>query len=173
MHGLVRCTHWVHVFTRVQGRCDNHRCHNKTPDRKWDGDVNDETPGSDGLRISEFEKKQHSELRFDARGRKSIFGARRGQTSSLRRGAARDGLRWKSQDRKKFWLCLLMWKNLKLEKVIKRFIPEPISYFSDSYVYEHLWTFSVSVWMCLFHVFVSWSYFWIYIYIYIYIYGSK
>ena len=29
VHGLVRCTHWVQVFTRVQGGCDNLRCHNK------------------------------------------------------------------------------------------------------------------------------------------------
>ena len=35
-------------------------------------------------------------------------------------------------------LSLLMSKNLKLEKVIKSFVPEPISsVFSDSYDYEH------------------------------------
>ena len=34
----------------------------KTQDRKWTGDVNDVMPGSDGLRILEFEK--NSELRF-------------------------------------------------------------------------------------------------------------
>ena len=122
--------------------------------------MNDVMPGSDGLRIWEFEKK--TELRFDARGRKLIFGARRSQTSSLRRGAARGGLRWKSQHSKKLCLSLLMSKNLKLKKVNKSFVLEPkmrvvsVSCFSDSYVYEHLWTFSVSV--CLFHVFVSWSY---------------
>ena len=54
--------------------------------------------------------------------------------------------------------------NLKLKRVNKSFVPEPkkrvvsVSCFSDSYVYEHLWTFSVSVWICLFHEFVSWSY---------------
>ena len=28
------------------------------------------------------------------------------------------------------------------------------------YIYEHLWTFSVSVWICLLYVFISWLYFW-------------
>ena len=31
MHGLVRCTHWVQVFTCARGVCDNQRCHNKNP----------------------------------------------------------------------------------------------------------------------------------------------
>ena len=31
VRGLVRCTHWVQVFTHTQGRCDNQRCHNKNP----------------------------------------------------------------------------------------------------------------------------------------------
>ena len=66
------------------------------------------------------------------------FGARRGQTSRLRRGAACGGVRWKSQRRKKMDLSFLMSKNLKLKRVIKSFIPEPISCFSDSYMrYEH------------------------------------
>ena len=51
-----------------------------------------------------------------------------------------------------------MLKNLKLKKVIKSFVSQPISCFSDSYVYEHLWTFSISVDICLFHVSVSCSY---------------
>ena len=56
-------------------------------------------------------------------------------------------------------LSLLMSKNLKLKMVIKSFVPEPISsVFGFLYAYEHLWTFSVSVWICLFHVFGSWSY---------------
>ena len=62
------------------------------------------------------------------------------------------GVRWKSQHRKKLCLSLLMSENLKLKKVIKSFVLEPkrrvvsVSCFSDSYVYEHLWTFSVCVW---------------------------
>ena len=52
-----------------------------------------------------------------------------------------------------------MSKNLKLKKIIKIFVTEPISCFSDSCMrYEHLWTLSVSVWICLFHIFISWSY---------------
>ena len=31
VHGLVRCTHWVQVFTCARGGCDNQRCHNKNP----------------------------------------------------------------------------------------------------------------------------------------------
>ena len=55
-------------------------------------------------------------------------------------------------------------KTLNSKKVNKSFVPGPkkrvvsVSCFSDSYVYEHLWMFSVSVWICLVHVFVSWSY---------------
>ena len=47
-------------------------------------------------------------------------------------------------------LSLLMSKNLKLKKVVKSFVPEPISCFSFSYTRMNilwtLWTFSVSVW---------------------------
>ena len=149
----------MQVFTRVQGGCDNHRCHNKKP--RWEnrtGDVNDVVPGSDGLRILEFEKK--SELRFKLRMRelrfglgrsKSIFGARRGQTSSLRRGAHVVDSDGKVRiERNCVCLSLLMLKNLKLKKVNKSFVPEPISCFSDS--------------LCLFHVYVSWLYFWMWIY---------
>ena len=126
--------------------------------------------GSDGLRILKFEKR--SWLRFGLGRGKSIFGALRGQTSCLQRGAARGGVIWKNQHRKKLCLSLLMSKNLKLKKVIKSFVPEPkkrvvrvFRVFSDSYVYEHLWTFSVSVWICLFHISVS--------QVYIYIFLSK
>ena len=51
-------------------------------------------------------------------------GARRGQTSSFQRGAARSRVRWKSQHSKKLCLSLLMSKNLKLKKVNKSFVPE-------------------------------------------------
>ena len=47
----------------------------KPPDRKYDRGREDVMPGSDGPRILEFEK--NIQLRFDARGRKLIFGARR------------------------------------------------------------------------------------------------
>ena len=82
-------------------------------------------PGRNGLRILGFEKK-NSELSLGFRWVKLIFGARRGQTSSWRRGAARGGVRWKSQHSKKLSLSLLMSKNFKFKKVIKIFVPEPI-----------------------------------------------
>ena len=81
-------------------------------------------------------------MRFEARGRKLILGAR--QTSSLRWGVAHGGVRWKSQQRKKLCLSLLMSKNLKLKKVIKSFIPKPkesrqvFRVFSDSYMFMNI-----------------------------------
>ena len=55
-------------------------------------------------------------------------GARRGQTSSLRRGAARGGVRWKSQHCQKV--------------LIKTFVPEPISFFFPILICVWtLWTF--------------------------------
>ena len=94
--------------------------------------------GSDGLRILEFEK--NSELRFDLGRSKSIFGARRSQTNSLRRGPHVVGSDGKvSIERNCFSLSLFMSKNLKLKKVNKSFVPEPIScfpyvYFTYSYL---------------------------------------
>ena len=59
--------------------------------------------------------------------------------------AACGGVQWKSQHSKKLCLSLLMSKNLKLKKVIKSFIPEPVLCFSDSYMFMNimniLWTF--------------------------------
>ena len=63
---------------------------------------------------------------------------RRGQTRSLRRGAARSWVRWKSQHSKKLCLSLLMSKNLKLKKVIKSFESERILCFSDSYMFRNI-----------------------------------
>ena len=33
VHGLVRCTHFLLVFMRVRGGCDNQRCYNEKPQR--------------------------------------------------------------------------------------------------------------------------------------------
>ena len=69
-------------------------------------------------------------------------------------------------------LSLVMSKNLKLTKVIKSFVPEPkkkkkresssvLSVFGFLYMFMNICErFSVSIWKCLFHVFISWSYFW-------------
>ena len=95
--------------------------------------MNDVMPGSDELRILGFEKKQ--KLRFDARRSKSIFRACRGQTSSLQWVLHVVRVRWKIQHRKKLCLSLLMLENLKLKKVIKSFVLEPISCFSDSCIH--------------------------------------
>ena len=93
-------------------------------------------PGSDGLRILEFEKKKKQLVSWDSTLEEESWfsGARRGQTSSLRWGTARGGVRWKSQLSKKLCLSLLMSENLKLKKVNKSFGPEPILCCSDSYI---------------------------------------
>ena len=104
-----------------------------------------------GLRILRFEKKQ--ELRFKLRTSKLIFGARRGETSwglrSVPHVVGSDG-----KVSIKLCLSLLMSKNLKLKMVIKSFVPEPIS---------SVFGFRYSMNICLFHVFISWSYFWTWI----------
>ena len=143
MHGLVRCTHWVQVFTLARGGCDSHRCHNKTPRKKmglgmWMTSCLEAT----GWGFWDLKKKGVS---WDSTLKEGSWfsGARRGQTSSLQRGATRGGIRWKSQHRKKLCLSLLVSKNLKLKKVIKSFVPEPrksssvSSVFGFLYAYEH------------------------------------
>ena len=61
--------------------------------------------------------------------------------------------RWKSQHRKKLCLSLLMSKNLKLIKVIKSFVSEPISsVFGFLYAYEH---YEHSMNICTNHVLIS------------------
>ena len=49
-------------------------------------------------------------------------------------------------------LSLLMSKNLKLKKVNKSFVPEPVSCFSDSYMRMNI--------MNVLCMWISWSYFW-------------
>ena len=64
-------------------------------------------------------------LSFSVRGRRLTFGARRNQTSSLRRGAARGGggYRWKSQHRKIVYHSPYVEKSFN-SKAIKCFVPE-------------------------------------------------
>ena len=94
-----------------------------------------------GLRILRFEKKAVSwDLNSEQESWDSTLEGR--QFSELAEAilvvcggvAARSGVRWKSQHRKKLCLSFLMPKNLKLKKVDKSFVPEPISCFSDSYM---------------------------------------
>ena len=68
---------------------------------------------------------EKSELSFSVRGRRLTFGARRDQTSSLRRGAARAGWGgiWKSQHRKIVYHSPYDEKPLN-SKVIKSFVPD-------------------------------------------------
>ena len=70
-----------------------------------------------------FEKSH--ELSISVRRRRLTFGARRDQTSSLRRGAARvgGGGRWKSQHRKIVYHSPYVEKPFN-SKVIKSFVPE-------------------------------------------------
>ena len=93
--------------------------------------------------------------------RELIFGARRGQTSSLQRRPHVVGVWWKSQHRKKLCLSLLMSKNLKLKKVIKCFVPEPkesrqvfrvfripIRVWSIWTFNEHMYISRTRIWLC-------------------------
>ena len=66
-------------------------------------------------------------------------------------------MRWKSQHRKKLCLSLLMLENLKLKKVIKSFVPEPISCFrnpmrkSGALFKKHCEHYEHSMSICTFH----------------------
>ena len=124
-------------------------------------------PWSDGRRILEFEKKTVSwDLGSDEASRFSELAEARPVVCGGVPHVV--GVKWKSQHRKKLCLSLLMLENLKLKKVNKSFIPEPkkrivsVSCFSNSFVYEHLWMFSVSVWICLFQVILYWIFWCIY-----------
>ena len=101
--------------------------------------------------------KKNSVLRFGLGRSKSIFGARRGQTSSLRWGATVVGSDGKVSPERNCVSLSSCWKTLNSKKLIKVLYLNQFRVFQIP-VYEHLWTFSVSVWICLFHEFVSWSY---------------
>ena len=127
VHGLVRCTHWVQVFRRPWGGCDNQRCHNKTPRlemKPWTWIMS----CPEALRILEFEKRTVSWDSSLEEGSRFLVSPRRDLLESTK-CAAHGGVRWKSQHSKKVCvsLSLLVSKNLKLKKVIKSFVPEPMS----------------------------------------------
>ena len=118
------------------------------------GDVNDVMPGSDGVRILWFEKKTVSwDSTLDEGSRFSeLAEARPVVCGEVLHVVGSDGK--VSIERNCVCVCvslslslsLLVSINLKLKKVIKSFVPEPISCFSDSCAYEHyehsiLWTF--------------------------------
>ena len=109
----------------------------KTPDRKWDwGREWRHARKRWGFRG--FEKKAVS---WDLNSEQAIRFLARAEGST--KCAARAGVRWKSQHRKKLCLSLLMSKNLKLKKVIKSFVPEPIStVFGFLYMFMNiLWSY--------------------------------
>ena len=126
-------------------------------------------PRSDGLRILEFEK--NSGLRFGLGRSKSIFGARRGETSWGLRNVPRvcwvsesraDDVRTVSIVRNCVSLSPLMSENFKLKKVNKNFVPEPKesrqSVSSVSWIpmpNERFRTFYIFVCICTFHILIS------------------
>ena len=89
----------------------------KTPDKKWTGDVNDVMPGS-------------AEDLGDLKEKSVSWDSSLAEVSRFLLGSTKCAVRLL----KKFCLCLLMTKNLKLKKVNKSFVPEPISGFSNSYM---------------------------------------
>ena len=108
----------------------------KTPDRKWDWGrewhhARRWWAEDFGIwkKLVSWDSNQEEGRRFSelAEARPIVCGG----------GAARGRIRWKSQDRKKLCLSLLMSENLKLKKVIKSFVPESIlSVFRFLYAYE-------------------------------------
>ena len=91
----------------------------------------------EALRILEFEKKKESwDLGLDKASWFSELAEVRPVGST--KCATCGGVKWKSQHSKKLCLSLLMSKNLKLKKVIKSLIPEPIACFSDSYMHMNI-----------------------------------
>ena len=113
------------------------------------------------LRILKFEKK--GELRFGLGRSKSIFGVRRGQTSSLQWGphvVRSDGKVSIERNCVSLSLSLLMSKNLKLKRVIKDSYLNNFV-FSDSYMhmfmnicerfpyrYKHVYISRINIWLC-------------------------
>ena len=99
------------------------------------GDVNDVMPGS-AEDFGIWKKKQLVEIR---RCTKQVeFRSKPRRPVVCGGGPARGGLRWKSQDRKKLCLSLLMSKNLKLKKGNKKFRTwTNFGVFGFLYVYEH------------------------------------
>ena len=139
MHGLVRCTHWVQVFT-CAGWMWQSDVTIKTPDRKC-------TRGREWCHAQKHWgfwnlKKKNSELRFGLGWRKSIFGACWGQTSNLREEPHVVGADGKVSIERNC-LSLLMSKNLKLKKVNKRI--------SWSYIFLHMciWNIHISGYVTL------------------------
>ena len=108
----------------------------KTPDREM-GPGMWMTSCQEALRIWGIWKKSVSWDSSLEEGSRFLVSPRRDQLGSTK-CAARGGLRWKSQHSKKLYFSLLMLKNLKLKKVIKSFVPEPISCFSDSYMFMNI-----------------------------------
>ena len=91
-------------------------------------------------KILEFEKKK-KRVSWDSsleEGSRFLISPRRDQLG-FTKCVARGGVRWKSQHRKKSCFSFLMSKNLKLKKVNKSFVPEPIS--SVFRIPIYLWTF--------------------------------
>ena len=110
-------------------------------------DVNDVTPGGDEQGILGFEKKAVSwDSSLEERSRFSELAEARPVVCGG--GAARGGVRWKNQHRKKLCLSLLMSKKLKLKKVNKSFVPKPISCVFRIPICEWtLWTFYACVYL--------------------------
>ena len=128
----------------------------KNPDRKWGGDVNDVMPGS-AEDLGDLKKKQFVEIQTWARpddlvryGHRTLV--RWVEGWDLNSEQERRFLVWPRRDQlgsmkcaarllKKLCLSLLMSKYLKLKKVIKSFVPEPISCFLIPICVWTLWTF--------------------------------
>ena len=161
MHGLVKCTHWVQVFTHTRWGCDNHRCHNNPPpDRKCDWGCewrHARKRWAEDFGIWKKTKTVSWDLDLDeASWFSELAKARSVWVDELPAHWLSQWVQsWQctnSQHSKKLCvsLSLLMSENLKLKKVNKSFVPETkesrqvFRVFSDSYTSKNimniLWT---------------------------------
>ena len=138
VHGLVRCTHWVQVFTRARGRCDHQR---KPQIENRTGDLNDVMPG----RAKDFGIWKKKTVSWDLNSEQQSWDSSLVEGGQFLVSPRRDQLgttKCAARLLKKLCLSLLMSKNLKLKKVIKSFVPEPIlRVFGFLYVLWTLWKF--------------------------------
>ena len=160
MHGLVRCTHWVQAFTCAWGRCDNHKYHNKNPREEIGlGMWMTSCPEAMGWGFWDLKRNSWDLDSDEASWFLELAEARAVWVYGMpARWLSQWVKSWRctnSQHSKKLCVSLLMSENLKLNKVNKSFVPEPISCFSDSYTRMNI----INV-LCMW---ISWSYFWPYI----------
>ena len=148
----------------MRGGWDNHRCHNKKP--RYDIGVGMwmmSCPEEMGWGFRDLKKKTVSWV-LDLDGVSWFSEIAEAKPVWVYGMPARWLSQWverwqctNSQHSKKLFFSLPISENLKLKKVNKSFVPEPISCFSDSYAYAYK-HYEHSMNLRTFHVFVDYDY---------------